>query len=85
MTATPTGFKPRLSVLITAGNRRERVANALASVLTQNLVDQIEVILLECADFDHPPLPGQDYPNVRTVHFPQGVTAGHVRAEAIVC
>lgn len=75
--------QPRLSVLLTAGNRRERVANALASVLTQSLVDEIEIVVLECGDPGQPPVPGQDHPSVRTVAFPQGLGAGDIRAQAV--
>jgi glycosyltransferase involved in cell wall biosynthesis len=75
--------QPRLSVLLTAGNRRERVANALASVLNQSRAADLEVIVLECGDAEPQPVPGQDRANVRTVRFPQGVSGGYVRAEAV--
>jgi glycosyl transferase family 2 len=83
MEATVSNGQPSLSVLLTAGNRRERVANALASVLNQSRAGELEVIVLECGDAEPRPVPGQDRPNVRTVRFPQGVSAGHVRAEAV--
>ena len=73
----------KLTVLLIAGNRRERVANALASVLKQTLIDQIEVLVLECGDANPVPVPGQDHPRVRTVSFPAPVAAGRVRAEAV--
>ena len=74
---------PCLTVFITAGNYRERVANALASVLTQKEIGKLEIIILECGDPENPPVVGSDHPNVRIVHFPMGVSAGHVRAEAV--
>ncbi len=74
---------PRLSVLITAGNRRERVANALASVLTQDGVDEIEIVVLECGAPGQLPVPGQDHPSVRTVVIQHGVGAGCLRAEGV--
>jgi glycosyltransferase involved in cell wall biosynthesis len=78
-----TGQLPDLSVLITAGNHRERVANALASVLTQKIADRLEAIVLECGDAHNPPLQGSDRSNVKTVHFAKGVSAGQVRAAAV--
>jgi glycosyltransferase involved in cell wall biosynthesis len=74
---------PRLSVLLTAGDHRERVANALASVLAQNIIGQLEVIVLECGDLNNIPVKGSDHKNVNICHFPKGVGAGQVRAEAV--
>lgn len=75
--------QPRLSVLLTAGNRRDRVANALASVLAQDHAGDIEVIVLECGDPQAALVSGQQHPSVRTVAFAQGMSAGGVRAEAV--
>lgn len=74
---------PRLSVLLTAGDCRERVANALASILAQNIVDQLEIIILECGNLNNAPVKGSEHINVKISHFPKGVGAGQVRAEAM--
>lgn len=78
-----TNHNPRLSVLLTAGDHRERVANALASILAQNIIDQLEVIVLECGSLNNAPVKGSDHVNVKVSHFPKGVGAGQVRAEAV--
>jgi len=74
---------PHLTVLITAGNQRGRVANALASVLKQNQSAHFEIIILDCGDPENPPVAGSDRPNVKIAHFPAGVSGGTVRAQGV--
>jgi hypothetical protein len=75
---------PRLSVLLTAGDHRERVANALASILAQKIIDQCEVIILECGAQNNVPIQGSDHKSVRMAQFSKGeFGAGQVRAAAV--
>lgn len=63
---------PDLSVLLVVGERRDRAVRALASLLAQSAVDRLEVLLLDCAPGEIPPLPGSDHPAVRTIRIPPG-------------
>lgn len=70
-----------VSVVIIPGNRRERAARSLASVLDQEGADRAEVILLDAANDGSPPLPRSDEPNVKVFPRPQRGTYGGLRAE----
>ena len=71
---------PALSVVIIVGARRERFERCLASVLSQPIVAQIEVLVIDCA-MENAPLPaGHDHPSVRLLrHGPRG-SYGELRA-----
>jgi hypothetical protein len=70
-----------VSIVIIPGNRRERAARSLASVLDQEGIERAEVILLDAANDESPPLPRSDHPNVRLYARPQRGTYGGLRAE----
>ncbi len=61
---------PALSVILVVGERRDRAVRALASVLSQDAVDSLEILLLDLAPGEPAPLPGSDHPVVRTVRMP---------------
>jgi GT2 family glycosyltransferase len=61
---------PDLSVILVVGERRDRAVVALASVLSQEAVDRLEVLLLDLAPGEPPPVPGSAHPAVRTVRLP---------------
>jgi GT2 family glycosyltransferase len=74
---------PDLAVILVVGERRDRAVRALASVLDQDVVSQIEVLLLDCAPGDPPPLPGSDHPVVRTVRLPADTLFSAAKARAV--
>lgn len=74
---------PGMSVLLAVGERRDRAVHALASVLAQSAVDRLEVLLLDCAPGDPPPLPGSDHPAVRTVRLPPDVLFSAAKAHGV--
>jgi hypothetical protein len=72
---------PTVSVVIVPGNRRERAARSLASVLDQKGIERAEVILLDAANDGSPPLPRSDDPVVRMFPRPERGTYGELRTE----
>ncbi|MEP7335359.1 MAG: glycosyltransferase [Actinomycetota bacterium] len=72
---------PSVSVVIVPGNRRERAARALASVLDQDGIERAEVVVLDAANDGSPPLPRSDEPAVRLFSRPQRGTYGELRSE----
>ena len=74
---------PELSVILAVGERRDRAVRALASILSQSVMDVVEVLLLDCAPGDPPPLPGSDHPAVRTIRLPPDVLFSTAKAQAV--
>lgn len=58
-------MRPDLSVVLVVGERRERAARALESILTQRAIERLEVLLCDLAPGEPPPVPGSDHPAVR--------------------
>jgi hypothetical protein len=56
---------PALALIIAIGGQRERAARALRSLLEQNVIEQMEILLYDLGPRDCPPLPGSDHPCVR--------------------
>ena len=78
-----TDERPALSVVVLVDRQRARGAKALASVLEQDLIQQIEILLLDLASRDAPSLPGADHPSVRVIPHPRGGSFGCARAEGV--
>lgn len=74
---------PTISVVIVAGNQRERAARALGSVLAQEGIARAEVILVDCGRPVGAPLPGSDHAAVRVVARPGRGAFGALRADAV--
>lgn len=74
---------PELSVILVIGERRDRAVRALASVLSQSVVDRLEVLLFDCAPGEPVPLPGSDHPAVRTIRLPADSLFSAVKAEGV--
>ena len=74
---------PELSVILVVGERRDRAVPALASVLAQDVVDRLEILLLDLAPGDPPPVPGSDHPAVRIVKMPPDTLFSGAKAKAI--
>lgn len=72
---------PSVSIVIIPGNRRERAARSLASVLDQDGMERAEVVLLDAANDGSPPLPRSDEAAVRVFPRPRRGTYGELRAE----
>jgi glycosyltransferase involved in cell wall biosynthesis len=70
---------PELSLVIVVGDRRERVAGALASARAQGLGDRLEIVLVDCGRRDLPPVAGGEGLVVRTVAIGPGGTYGDAR------
>lgn len=78
-----TTHDPILSVILIVGDQRERARLCLKSVLEQSLIDQLEVLLLDCSQAGTPPVVGSNHPSVRTLRLPLTKGAGWVRTEGI--
>lgn len=80
---------PALSVVIVAGDRHERVASAIRSVLEQDGAELLEVVIVDCGTSGAQPY--ADHPQVRVVrpadesHYGEALAFGvtHARAEII--
>lgn len=75
--------KPELSVILQVGGERERARNCLASLLGQNIVDRMEIILLDYGLETHPPLTASDHPAVKLIQRPSYEPIGKSRALAV--
>jgi hypothetical protein len=78
-----TDERPALSVVLMVDRQRARGAMALASILEQDVIRQIEVLLFELATGDTTPLPGADHPSVRVIPYPRGRSFGRARADSV--
>ncbi len=78
-----TSTEPILSVALVVGNQRERSARALQSVLEQDIIDQMEVLVMDCSVSGTPPLAGSDHPSVQIVRLAPDVPTGRTRAEGV--
>jgi hypothetical protein len=74
---------PLLSVVLVLGRVRRRAVAALHSLLEQDLVEDMEVLVLDLAGPEPPPLDGADHPGVRVVALPAGTSFGEARAHGV--
>ena len=75
--------RPSASIVLVAGDQRERASGALASILGQDGIDDAEVILIDAASRPVPPLDGADHPKVRLIRKEKRPTYGEMRAEGV--
>lgn len=75
--------EPRLSVIMVAGQARERAARCLASILAQDPIDSMEVLILDCVAKGVPPLEGADHASVQVVPQPPETLYASARAEGV--
>ena len=73
---------PDLSVILVVGDKRDRAVDCLRSLIQQNTLDRLEVLLIDCG-LDATPLPGSENPRVRRIQLPSGTRFGHARAEGV--
>jgi hypothetical protein len=74
---------PAVSVVVVVGDRRERAAAALTSILRQEGIDRAEVLLIDLGAEALPPLAGSSHPSVRMERLGGIRPYGQVRAEAV--
>lgn len=73
---------PELSVVVVVGPLRERAAGCLSSLLAQDAVGRIEVLLVDLRS-DLPPVRGSEHPAVVTLRLPAGTSFAGARVAAI--
>lgn len=72
----------RLSVVMVVGDRRERAVGALASVLGQEGIDDVEIVLLDLAT-EARPVEGSADTHVRIVPLPAGTLFSVAKAHGV--
>jgi hypothetical protein len=73
---------PELSVVVVVGPLRERAAGCLASLLSQEAVGRLEVLLVDLRS-DLPPVAGAEHPAVVTIPLPPDTSFAEARVAAI--
>jgi hypothetical protein len=71
-------FEPQISAVIVIGTRRDRAGRALQSILSQEGIEQAEVLLVDSRSAASP-VPGSDHPAVRTIPIAGHSTFGEAR------
>lgn len=56
---------PELSVILVVGRERQRAARALGSILSQSLIDRMEILLFDLGPENLLPVEGSDHPRVK--------------------
>ena len=80
--STQTASAPELSVVVVVGPLRERAAGCLASLVAQEAVDRMEVLLVDLRA-DLPPVAGAGHPAVVTIPLPPDTSFSEARVAAI--
>lgn len=73
---------PALTAVIVAGIQRDRAADALASLVAQEGVEDVEIILVDRAE-GYPDLPGSGHPSVRLVRVAKDTSFAAARTMAV--
>jgi len=74
---------PQLTVILAVGRLRDRAIVCLRSLLRQDRVGEIEVLLLDLDADRSPPLPGSDHPAVRIVKMESATPFSSARLRAV--
>ena len=72
--------EPVMSVIVLVDRQRQRGERCLRSLLSQNIVSQLEILVLDFAASALPPLAGSDHPSVRVVPMTYATGFGGSRA-----
>lgn len=72
-----------LTVVLAVGARRDRAVGCLASILAQEPIDRLEVLLFELGPEGVAPLPGSDHPSVRVLRRPPDTLYSAAKAEGV--
>lgn len=78
------GPSPALSVILLIGDKRERAQRALDSVLRQDCVERLEVLLVDLTRSGAAPLESHDHPRVKQIQPAPGASYAEARAAATV-
>ena len=70
------------SVGLVVGNRRERAIRCLDSLVSQSVVDRMEILVIDIARERHDPLPGTNHPRVRALRL-AGATYAQARLRTV--
>ena len=73
---------PEMTVALMVDRRRERGARVLQSVLSQSVLDRLEILLFDFGHLACPPLAGSEHPAITTVPMQYPSSIGEVRLEA---
>ena len=74
---------PELSVILVVGGQRERAAAALRSLLEQNTINRMEILLFDLGPEGCPPLPNSDHPRVKMTRAGREYLLADARARGI--
>lgn len=74
---------PDLTAVLIAGANRTRALKALRSILHQNIIDQMEVLVVDYVPPGTAPMEGCDHPSVRVLQIPPPALFGELRAAAV--
>jgi glycosyltransferase involved in cell wall biosynthesis len=74
---------PLLSVVVVVGALRERASACLRSILTQDIADRIEIVLIDCASETLPPVAGSEHPAVTHLKAPPETSFARARATGV--
>ncbi len=77
-----TSTDPLLSVVIVAGDQRERYRWTIESVLKQQMIDKMEVLIMDCGAEGSIPLPGMGHPSIRHIRCHEGTLLDEARTDA---
>jgi hypothetical protein len=73
----------RMTVVLVVGTLRERGEGALQSIIAQDCIDELEVLLID-VDRDHAaPLAGSEHPSVRTIAMPSTTVYSAARLHGV--
>jgi glycosyltransferase involved in cell wall biosynthesis len=76
--------KPLLTVILIAGNYRDRVQRALRSILNQDMIDQLAVVVYDRAFEPVRDLPEFDHPNVAYKAVERDTTLGQLQKQSVL-
>jgi hypothetical protein len=74
---------PAISIILITGRQRRRAEEALASILAQARIAEAEVLLVDLAADECPPVAGSDHPTVRIFPYRCDGHIGYVRSAAV--
>jgi len=72
----------RMTVVLVVGSLRERAEGALRSILGQDCVEELEILLLDL-DVRSPPIRGSEHPAVRTIAMPETTVYSSARLRGV--
>ncbi len=75
---------PELSVILAVGERRDRVRGCLASLLAQEGIERIEILLFDLASGDPEAIPGADHPSVVVRRLPASTLFSVAKARGVL-